>query len=84
LILEPNIQRTGTHKDLQSFMVELKELMQAYLARWKAVEELQLKEQHSATPELQRRQLKLLMGWQKVLVGLKTWFQVLIMPDQSF
>jgi hypothetical protein len=37
--------------------MELKELMQAYQARWKAVEKIQLEEQRSASPELRWRQL---------------------------
>jgi hypothetical protein len=54
-----------------NFFMELKELMQAYQARWKAVEKVQLEEHRSASPELRWQQLNAAYGLAKGLGLLK-------------
>jgi hypothetical protein len=54
-----------------NFYMELKELIEAYQARWKAVKKIQLEEQSSASPELRWRQLNAAYGMAKGLGLLK-------------
>jgi hypothetical protein len=51
--------------------MDLKELMQAYQARWEAVENIQREERRSASPKLRWRQLNAAYGLAKGLGLLK-------------